>query len=204
MAKKGLAKSLGSHLKNITKECGLPIILYDETKQSGSDFGSRFSNALQDVYNEGYDAVITIGNDSPHLETRHINQAQEQLLNGNTVIGPTFDGGFYLLGIAKEDFDRTAFLNFSWNTEAIYEEISQTFSNKEYSISVLQKLWDIDYFSDIKQLNVTTISNISLRQVIQNINSLSQDNYKNTTLYTFHPLFAIPFNKGSPSAIIFY
>jgi len=197
-AKKNLAKSLHSHIKTIAKGCGLPIFQYDETNQFGADFGSRFSNALQDVYSKGYDAVIAIGNDCLHLETRHIHYATEQLLDNNAVIGPTFDGGFYLLGIAKEDFEYSTFLDFSWNTETLYEEVAQTFADSGISTSILRELWDVDHFSDIEKLSAKHISSAVLRQIIQNIKAPTSGYYAANHLNPLQLIIALPFNKGSP------
>lgn len=198
LAKKGLVRSLSAHIKQITKACDLPVIYYDESKQYGATFGAKYSNALQDVYNLGYDAIITIGTDSPHLEARHILKAKEGLLNDNAVIGPTFDGGYYLLGIAKEDFDYNTFLNFSWNTETVYNEMSQVLTHKKCNTIVLQKLWDIDHFYDINTLSLKNLNNVLLSQVIQSIRTSNENNSR--VVHSYIPLLIhrIPFNKGSP------
>ncbi|NAY93396.1 DUF2064 domain-containing protein [Muricauda sp. JGD-17] len=203
LATKNLAKSLRSHLSNITKNCGLPVFHYDEQRQFGSDFGSRFSNALQDVCKKGYHAIIAIGGDVPHLEARHILLAKEELLKGNTVVGPTFDGGFYLLGILSNDFDHSTFQGFSWNSQTVYEELLQTLSARNRSTVTLQKLRDVDHFSDIGKLDLRYLRTSSLRQLIQDIRSLGQDDFKNLHLGNFRLLTAVPFNKGSPSTFPF-
>lgn len=197
-AKKDLARSLHSHVKSIAKGCGLPIFHYDETNQFGPDFGSRFSNALQAVYNEGFDAVIAIGNDCLHLETKHIHYAAEQLLDNNAVIGPTFDGGFYLLGLAKEDFEYNTFRGFSWNTQTLYKEVVQTFADSGIGTTFLRELWDIDHFSDIEKLNVKHIRSAVLRQIIQHIKAPTSGNSTRPNLDPLQLLIAFPFNKGSP------
>lgn len=204
LATKNLAKSLSHHINNIAKNCDLPTFHYDEHKQFGCNFGSRFSNALLDVYNKGYDAIIAIGGDVPHLELKHIQQAKGELLKGNNVLGPTFDGGFYLLGISKKDFNHNTFIDLSWNSETIYDEICLTFSVKKTTTALLQKLRDIDYFSDIRKLNLKFLRSAILRQIIQNINASNQGNYNYFYLHSFQPLNKIPFNKGSPFATSFY
>ncbi len=195
LAQKSLASILQIHTTNIAKESGLPIIFYDETKQLGKDFGARFSNALQNIYREGYDNIIVIGNDCPQLERKHIVQAKKALLNDNTVIGPTNDGGFYLLGISKDNFNYNTFLNFNWNKDTLFNEISSSLSNSV----TLQRLRDVDYYSDIQLFSLKTIFNKVLRGVIQSIQKINVKIFFNNNLNRLQFLRDIILNKGSPN-----
>jgi len=61
--------------------------------------------------------VITIGNDTPILKSHHIVEASRQLESKNVVLGPSLDGGFYLLGIHKTHFNREQFIDLPWQNE---------------------------------------------------------------------------------------
>ena len=91
LAQKSLVNSLYKHTTDIAKQSGLDVIFYDESKQYGINFGSRFSNALENIFNSGYQNIIAIGNDCPQLKVDHILQAQKALLNNETIIGGTHD-----------------------------------------------------------------------------------------------------------------
>lgn len=199
---KGLGEALHSQTIDIVKNVNLPTFVYDESKQHGSHFGAKFSNALQHLFDEGYDSIIAIGNDCPNLEKKHIIQAQQSLLNNQSVIGPTYDGGFYLLGLNKEKFDCLTFQNFSWNSEEIYQEVFHAISEETNETVVLQKLRDLDFYIDVQNLNknfVSQIKNKVLRKVIESI--ATQFSFRcdyierKTSLY----INQIPFNKGSPA-----
>ncbi|GAA4270792.1 DUF2064 domain-containing protein [Aquimarina gracilis] len=200
---RNLATSLSNKTKKIAKHSGLPIIYFDETKQSGSSFGERFSNALQNVFESGYDKIITIGNDCPQLDVRHIRKAEEALANGNSAIGPTFDGGFYLLGISKDDFDYNSFLHFSWNSNAVYNEVFNSIATNHDDCLVLQKLRDIDFLYDLEKLSLKDIYDVELYRSIQAIQTAGSGNYSDNDLTTFKLLQAITFNKGSPFSFSF-
>ncbi len=199
----GLAKSLSNTTKSIARRSKLPVIYFDETKQSGANFGERFANALQNVFETGYDKVITIGNDCPQLDVRHIQQAEEALANGDNAIGPTFDGGFYLLGISKDNFDYNSFLHFTWNSEAIYNEVLNSITSNHNDCLVLQKLRDIDFLDDLKKLSLKDIRDADLYRSIQAIQTSNSGNYSDNDLTKFKLLQAITFNKGSPFSFSF-
>ncbi len=198
LMKGALAKSLSRHTKRIATDSGLPILYFDETKQIGSDFGSRFSNALQNTYNQGYDSVIAIGNDCPHLEVNHINQAKKILENDGAVLGPTFDGGFYLIGISKKHFHYKTFLNYSWNTNTVFQEAYNSFLSIDCPCLTLQTLRDIDHFSELEKLSLYNICNEELRHIIIALTAKHIENYSIPYINNFSLLQAVPFNKGSP------
>jgi len=100
-----LQQDLTSHTHNIVKKTGLDYYIYSEQEQVGTNFGERFTNAIKDIYNKGYDAIITLGNDTPNLNKTHLVQAIDTLQQGKSVIGPSFDGGFYLMGLQKKVFE---------------------------------------------------------------------------------------------------
>jgi len=201
LAQKRLAESLNSYTRNLAKSSELPVFLYDETNQIGTDFGTRFSNSLQTVFAQGYDAVITIGSDSPGLNINHIDKAKRALKNGSTVLGPSHDGGFYLLGISKENFDYRSFLAYSWNTASLCKEVINHFKFQEQNCIILQKLEDIDILYDLEKLSITQIQNIRLRNIIRAIRIKHPKTYTDALLNIFDFLPTVTFNKGSPFLI---
>ena len=49
------------------KKAGLPFFHYSESEQVGYSFGERFTSAITSVFNKGFENIIVIGNDTPHL-----------------------------------------------------------------------------------------------------------------------------------------
>lgn len=138
------------------KKSKLPYFQLTQEKQSGHSFGERIVNAMQYVYNLGYENVITIGNDSPQLKTTHLLEANANLINGKTVIGPTFDGGFYLLGLNRTNFNASLFKRLPWKLLTLFTQLSSLFESKQVSMRNLETLHDIDSKKDIeKVLNYT-------------------------------------------------
>lgn len=69
--------------------------------QQGSDLGERMFNAIAHVLSLGYGSVILTGSDLPLLTPEHISKGFAALDKADIAIGPTSDGGYYLIGMKK-------------------------------------------------------------------------------------------------------
>ncbi len=196
-----LFKNLNAHTLATVKGTGLPYFLYTEEEQYGTTFAERFTNAVSEVYKKGYDAVITIGNDSPQLQKKHILEAQKSLIQNNFVLGPSTDGGFYLMGLHKSLFNVEVFMDLPWQTGRLNNSLFAYVNSKKTTIITLSTLFDIDTVNDLK-----TIINHSfllpekltaLMREVLGMNTLKKQWFSKAnffiTLYSF-----VSYNKGSP------
>ncbi len=71
--------------------------------QRGSTFAERLVHALADARQLGYEEIVVVPGDVPGLEARHLRAAFARLSACPTVLGPSPDGGVYLLGV-RGDF----------------------------------------------------------------------------------------------------
>lgn len=69
--------------------------------QADGDLGGRLHTLLLSEWEEGQCEVVFLGTDSPTLPLPWIEQAFEQLLQVDVVLGPAVDGGYYLLGCRR-------------------------------------------------------------------------------------------------------
>lgn len=196
---KSLFDALTGHTLNQVKKTQLPYFHSDETSQDGVSFGVRFSNAIQMVFDKGYDRIITLGNDSPHLTHAHIEEAYLALQQERLVIGPSSDGGFYLMGLHRKDFRRADFEKLSWQTPKIRKEVIDFVLPSEKKVFTLPQLSDIDTFFDVMAVAKSTLH--TSRQVLQAIREivfLLKRNDIPVSPYLKAVNYSIPFNKGSP------
>ncbi|QTE22124.1 TIGR04282 family arsenosugar biosynthesis glycosyltransferase [Polaribacter cellanae] len=185
-------------LKTVEKS-GIEHFLFSEKEQIGNNFGERFSNAIETLFNRGFDTIITIGNDTPHLKVRHLLETETNLSSKDLVLGPSKDGGFYLMGIKKEHFNKKTFLKLPWQTSRLQKCIATISKSKNLEITFLEILNDIDQLEDI-QLIINSFKKLSasiLHLLKRCINPLKS--------FVFAPFFNIKkvfyspnFNKGSP------
>src|SRR5712692_4151327 len=87
--------------------------------QQGADLGERLANSFVQCFAMGYTGVMAIDSDTPTLPTEFLQQAVDLLAMPQTdvVIGPTDDGGYYLIGLRA--LHRELFDNMPWSTAAV-------------------------------------------------------------------------------------
>lgn len=120
--------------------------------QTGADLGKRMHNAFACCFAEGFRSVVLIGSDSPDLPLEIIEEAFDSLKSYKAVIGPTWDGGYYLIGFSKDSFSEVFFENIVWSTDSVYAETIRRFEQEGISFRVLPKWRDIDTVNDLKAL----------------------------------------------------
>ena len=115
--------------------------------QSPGDLGSKMKNAFRTILALNYDKVLIIGTDCYALENKHLEQAFEALNQNEIVIGPSNDGGYYLLGM-KQLFS-PLFENKMWSTPEVFPATIHDCKNADKSFSLLPILTDIDEWEDL-------------------------------------------------------
>lgn len=113
--------------------------------QSGNDLGERMSNAFTKVLKHHPKALI-IGSDCPELDFITISQAFETLDNHDYVIGPSLDGGYYLLGMKALNAD--VFDDITWSTDTVLTQTIKKIEDSNRTCGLLPKLSDVDYKED--------------------------------------------------------
>lgn len=66
--------------------------------QQGAELGARMDHAISHVLSLGYEAAVLTGSDLPRLTAHHLQAALRALEAADVVLGPTGDGGYYLVG----------------------------------------------------------------------------------------------------------
>ena len=122
------------------------------TPQAGKDLGERMKNAFIDIFSQGYSEVLLIGSDLPDLPGRILEEAFEGLKNNEAVVGPAFDGGYYLIGFRKDTFLAGIFQGIHWGTDTVFAKTMEIFNRNNYRIHVLTKWRDVDRIEDLKAL----------------------------------------------------
>ena len=120
---------------------------FSKALQTKGTLGQRMENAFRRAFEKGYKKVLIVGSDLYSLKTSHIEKALHQLDKKEVVIGPSQDGGYYLLGLKKKM--PALFRNKSWGTSTVLKETLNDLKFK--SIFLMEPLNDIDNFEDLKK-----------------------------------------------------
>ena len=115
--------------------------------QSGEDLGERMSNAFSEVLKTHKKAVI-IGSDCPTLTTEIMETAFAQLETHDFVVGPSTDGGYYLLGFGQNNLNNFVFENMDWSTDKVLPTTLNRIKAYGKTVCLLPELTDIDEEKD--------------------------------------------------------
>src|SRR3990170_4875312 len=121
----------------------MPLIL-----QKGNNLGERMCNAIHWLFDNGYQKVSLIGTDSPDLPLAFIKDAFQKLDSYKLVIGPSEDGGYYLIGM-KNPFDML-FKNIEWGSDKVLKYTVSKAHSAGISYFLLPEWYDID---DLRSLS---------------------------------------------------
>ena len=115
--------------------------------QKGNNLGDRIINALNISFKK-FSPVVIIGSDLWKLEISDIEDAFRILKNKNIVIGPSTDGGYYLIGM--NHLDTKIFENKNWGQESVLNDTIRDIDDKT-DIHLLDEKTDIDTYDDLCQ-----------------------------------------------------
>ena len=120
--------------------------------QIGEDLGERMKNAFEKCFADGFETAILIGSDSPDLPLEIIDEGFAALPSCDAVIGPSLDGGYYLIGFKTETFLPELFQGIPWSTEGVLKSTLAIADRKGLRVSLLPPWRDIDTHEDLKAL----------------------------------------------------
>ncbi len=128
---------------------------YRFTQQIQDDLGKRMESAIADHLRR-YEAIIIIGSDCPDIDDSILHQAFIVLKSHQVVIGPAYDGGYYLIGV-QGDIDLNIlshlFSDIQWGSEEVLSQTIARVEQKNISYQLLKKLHDIDTPADLRYFN---------------------------------------------------
>jgi rSAM/selenodomain-associated transferase 1 len=127
---------------------------FTKRRQSGDELGERMATAFKELFDQGFSKVLIIGSDCYQLKTAIIEEAFNLLNTHGTVIGPTFDGGYYLLGMTS--FTPELFKGKAWSTDRVCKQTIADLNKLGRSFILLDRLHDVDEATDL-ELNGITI-----------------------------------------------
>ncbi len=130
----------GGALKDIQAEFGVE---FTYREQIGSSLGDRLQFAIASAHTDGAQKIIVIGTDCPSLTSNDLSKAFNELDKHDVVIGPAFDGGYYLIGLSEKQ--PGLFAGVDWGTAAVFEQTIQKARVLELSVGLLRDLPDVDY-----------------------------------------------------------
>ena len=120
--------------------------------QRGDKFGERLYLAIEDLCKCGFDSLCLIDSDSPTVPAENFEQAVELLSTSEdrVVLGPSDDGGYYLIGMKKPH--RHLFEQIDWSTERVFNQTMQRATEIGIEVKLLSIGYDVDDDVSLRRL----------------------------------------------------
>ena len=116
--------------------------------QRGDDLGARMSAAFDETFRRGARRAAVIGTDVPWVHRGLVAEAFSALDAHDVVLGPTSDGGYYLLALAR--LQPALFRDIAWSTPSVFTSTLERAAALGLSVSRLPELPDIDTLDDVR------------------------------------------------------
>jgi len=136
--------------ENILRGLGGADYIY--LAQSGDDLGARMQQVFTDLSRLGHRDIILIGSDLPALPLAILEQAFGQLSRSKrrVVLGPSEDGGYYLVGMNRPTPE--IFADMTWSHDRVFADTTARLDALSRPYSVLPTWFDLDVAVDFQRL----------------------------------------------------
>ncbi len=133
--------------------------------QRGGDLGERMNDVFAELRRRGHGNLIVIGSDLPPVPLGTFDQAFAQLSGGGkrVVLGPSRDGGYYLIGMNQPVPEM--FSGMTWSDERVFEATTDRLTQLGIDFGLLPEWFDVDTVEDLDSLRA--ISDLSVRDCMQ-------------------------------------
>lgn len=123
-----------------------PDLMFQE--QSAGDLGERMRAALEQAFAEGVQRAVLVGTDIPQMTDRHIEEAFEALEEKEIVLGPSLDGGYWLIGLRRP---AEVFSGVDWGRANVMSQTIELAAKQGLKIHALARMRDVDTAEDLRQ-----------------------------------------------------
>lgn len=121
--------------------------------QAGADLGERLLHGFRTIQARGYDEIAVLGSDSPHIPATWIREAFDALMSDELLLGPTRDGGYYLLALrARREID-DLFTGITMSTPTVCAETIERANRLGRSLRLGRVTFDVDEPGDLQMLH---------------------------------------------------
>lgn len=112
------------------------------------DLGIRMHQAFSTVFDSGYKSAVVVGTDLPTVHAELFRQALRGLADHDVVLGPSVDGGYYLIGLNKPAV--ALFSDIPWSTDQVLPATLAKARDLNLSVELLTQQRDLDTLAELE------------------------------------------------------
>ena len=120
---------------------------FQERNQKGGDLGERMAGAFAEMLEHDGDQAVIAGSDCPSLDARRLSEAFEALESRPLVLGPSADGGYYLIGMSRRA--PALFEGIPWSTDQVLDRTLSRAAELGLDSHRLEMLEEVDTPADL-------------------------------------------------------
>lgn len=129
--------------------------IYQKHVQQGHDLGERMQRAFEQAFAAGFTSASIIGSDCYELTQEVLEEASVALAAHDVVVGPSADGGYYLLGM--NELHPSFFQHKAWSTATVLEDTLRDARALGLTVKALPVLTDVDEEKDLQTIRAILI-----------------------------------------------
>ncbi|MGH9946841.1 MAG: TIGR04282 family arsenosugar biosynthesis glycosyltransferase [Pyrinomonadaceae bacterium] len=147
--------------------------------QRGGNLGLRLDHVIDEAFEMGFGPVVVIGTDSPTLPPEYLEQARAHLQSrdNGVAIGPTDDGGYYLIGVSQEIAGM--FKDVTWSSDQTFDQTVTNIKNiGDADLLILPRWYDVDEPEDLARLITEIDSDKAARNLARSTSCWLMENHE--------------------------
>lgn len=123
-------------------------------RQCDGDLGVRMATSISSQLGS-FSKIVLLGSDCPDINISILGEAFDVLRKNDLVIGPTFDGGYYCIGVTnkiKQEKLHAIFHGIDWSTDSVFTQTIENIDKLNLHVYILPQLHDIDTPDDLRHI----------------------------------------------------
>jgi hypothetical protein len=124
--------------------------------QEGNSLGEKLENAFRTLLGRDGAPACVVGSDSPDLPLAYIKRAFVKLKHREVVLGPSLDGGYYLIGLQRPVPD--IFWGISWGDSRVFRDTLGKVKSRGLSLGLIPPWYDVDGADSLSLLETMLIA----------------------------------------------
>lgn len=121
-------------------------------RQGDGDLGQKLYGVFLELDQRGYSPIVVVGSDHPTMQPGHLEAAMERLRHCQVCLGPSHDGGYYLIGARA--VHRCLFEDIPWSTPQVLQSTIARAKAAGLSLGLLDICPDVDTIGDLRRLRL--------------------------------------------------
>ena len=126
------------------------VALFDGLYRIGQDGAFRRMPHVEQTIAMGYGKCVLIGSDIPEITAAHLQSGFDALESADVTLGPTEDGGYYLVGMKKPN--KAVFEKQEYGTDSVYDNAVAAVKEAGLSFAPAMMCRDVDTPQDLMEL----------------------------------------------------